>query len=149
ASWLWDFFPPMRLTRVPARISLLAGVLAGVLAAAGLRNLLMRIRSRTGSAALYGVVSGLAVADLAMIRFPKAPLPESPGCYALLKQLDPKAPLLEIPYTNAAGTYLYGQCSYWQSLHRLPATAGYTAHDNTPQDSLIGPSCPFHVARLE
>jgi hypothetical protein len=149
ASWLWDYFPPMRMTRVPARISLLAGVLAGVVAAAGLRDLLIRIRSRTGRTALYGAVSVLAVADLAMIGFPKAPPPAMPGCYAFLKQLDPRGTLLEIPYNNVAGTYLYGQCSYWQSLHRLTTSAGYTAHDNARQDSLIGPSCPFHVARLE
>jgi hypothetical protein len=148
ASWLWDLFPPMRLTRVPARLSLLAGVLAGVVAAAGLKDLLSRIRSRTGSTALFGAVSVLAVADLAIIGFPKAPPPEMPGCYAFLKQLDPRATLLEIPYNNVAGTYLYGQCTYWQSLHRLTTSAGYTAHDNALQDSWIGPSCPFHVARL-
>jgi hypothetical protein len=94
------------------------------------------------------VVSVLAVADLSMIGFPKAPPPQMPGCYAFLKHLDPKATLLEIPYNHVAGTYLYGQCTYWQSLHRLTTSAGYTAHDNALQNSLIGPSCPFHVDRL-
>jgi hypothetical protein len=148
ASWLWDLFPPMRMTRVPARISLLAGVFAGVLAAAGLRDLLTRLRSRTAGAALFGAVSVLAVADLAMIGFPKAPPPEMPGCYAFVKHVDPKATLLEIPYTHIAGTYLYGQCTLWQSQHRLTTSAGYTAHDNALQDRVIGPGCPFDVARL-
>ena len=72
-----------------------------------------------------------------------------PGCYAFLKRLDPKATLLEVPYTVVAGTTLYGECTYWQSLHRLTTSAGYTAQDNVVQERLIGNNCPFLAWRLE
>ena len=148
AAWLWDIFPPFRMTRVPSRFSLFVGVPAGVLAAAGLRDLLARLPGRRWRTTVFSGLAVVAVADLAMIGIPKAPPPALPGCYAFLKQLDPKATLLEIPYTAAGGTYLYGECTYWQSLHRLTTSAGYSGHDNTVQERLIGDNCPSHAWRL-
>jgi hypothetical protein len=148
SSWLWDIFPPYRMTRVPARYGLFIGVPAGILAAAGMKDLLARLPGKTLRALVFGGLTAVAVADLAMIGFPKCPLPKMPGCYAFLKQRDPKATLLEIPYTAAGGTYLYGECTYWQSLHRLTTSAGYSGHDNVVQESMIGDHCPFQVAML-
>jgi hypothetical protein len=148
SSWLWDFFPPFRLTRVPSRFCLFAVVAAAVLAGAGFRDLLSRLPDRRWRIAAFGVLSVVAVADLTMRGFPRAPVPEVPGCYAFLKQRDPKATLLEIPY-EGGGFYLNSVCTYWQSIHRLTTSAGYSGHVNARHRVLIGDPSPFASTRMK
>jgi hypothetical protein len=148
SSWLWDVFPPYRMTRVPARISLFVGVLAGILAAAGLKDLMARLPGKTLRALVFAGLAVVAIVDLAMKGFPRSPIPRMPDCYAFLKERDPKARLLEIPYMAAGGADLCGECTYWQSLHRLTTSAGYSGHDNAVQESVIGNNCPFQAATL-
>jgi len=136
------------MTRAPERFSLLAGVPAAVLAAAGLRDLLARLPGRAWRAAAFSGLAAVAVADLTMVGYPRGPLPELPGCYRFLKLRDPKATLLEIPYTPGSVTCLSGECTYWQSIHRLNTSAGYSSQANALQARQIGPSCPLHMALL-
>jgi hypothetical protein len=65
SDWLWHGFPVYRMTRVPARFNLFAAVLAGVVAAAGLRHLLARVPHRGLRLALLG---GLTVCSIMRIR---------------------------------------------------------------------------------
>jgi hypothetical protein len=149
SAWLWNLFPLYRLTRAPSRFSLLVGVVAGVLAAAGLKDLLTRLPGRRWRAVAFGGLTVVAVADLAIVGSPRYPVPELPGCYRFLKQRDPHAALLEIPYTPVSLlATLSGECTYWQSLHRLNTSAGYSGHANTLQAYQIGSACPFLATRM-
>jgi hypothetical protein len=147
AAWLWTIFPPLRMTRDPSRFNLFAAVLAGVLAAAGLKHLLARLPGRGARAALFGGLVALVIADLGIVILPRSPLPKLPGCYAFLKQHDPKAAILEIPDTFA-GTPLGSLCTYWQSLHRLTTSVGYSGHDNRTQFQRVHINSPFFVNYL-
>jgi hypothetical protein len=148
SAWLYELFPIYRSTRVPARFNLFAGVVSGVLAAAGLRHLLARFPRSGWRWLVFGCLSSGAVADLAMVPFWRQPPPRMPACYAFLKQRDPKATLLEIPYTGPGGSSLNAACTYWQALHGLATSAGYSGHPNIRQDGSIGYNCPFLAGRL-
>ncbi len=148
SSWLWDVFPPFRMTRVPSRFCLFAAVPAAVLASAGLKDLLGRLNSGGVRIAVFALIAALTVADLAMVGFPKSVLPELPRAYAFVKQRDPRAHVLEIPYTPAGGSFLYGETTYWQALHRLTTSAGYSGHDNAVQEERMGHDCPFRLDRI-
>jgi hypothetical protein len=148
SEWLWKLFPIYRMTRVPARLSLFAGVLAGVVAAAGIRHLLARLPRRALRGAVFGGLAAAAVADLALLPFWIEPMPAMPGCYAFLKQRDPRATLVEIPFLGTGGSNLNAACTYWQALHRLTTSAGYAGHANPIEDARIGHNSPFHAVRL-
>jgi hypothetical protein len=148
SDWLWRYFPVYRVTRAPARFNLFAGVLAGVLAAAGLRHLLARVRLPGWRPALLVGLSVAALADLAMIPFWMETIPEMPACYNFIKQRDPNAAILEIPISDTGGSTLNACCTYWQALHRLTTKAGYSGHVNAPEDARTGHNSPFHEVRL-
>lgn len=148
SAWLWDYFPVYRMTRVPSRFNLFAGVLAGVLAAAGLRHLLARVPGQKGRAAVFAALTVLAVADMAKVPFWKVSPPKMPDCYAFLKKRAPKATILEIPHMGSGGSALNAACTYWQSLHRLTTSSGYSGHVNVDQDNQIGHNSPFQAERL-
>jgi hypothetical protein len=148
SGWLWKAFPLFRMTRVPARFNLFVGVLAATLAAAGLSHLLARVRRRRVRFALCAGLAAVAVADLGMVPFSTEPIPAMPAAYAFVKQRDLAATLLEVPYLGSSGSYLNASCTYWQSLHRLTTSAGYSGHTNVLEDSRIGHNCPFEARRL-
>jgi hypothetical protein len=145
---LWKVFPLYRMTRVPARLSMFAAVLAGVLAAAGLKHMLARLPYRGLRAAAFAGLATLAVLDLSMAPFWMETLPETPGCYAFLKRRDPKGTLLEIPNCGTGGSEVNAACTYWQALHRMTTSAGYSGQPNSIDDARTGRSSPFHVLRL-
>jgi hypothetical protein len=147
SEWLWDHFPPYRLTRCPSRFSLFAAVLAGVLASAGLRHLLARLPNRWARAAAFAAVAALAVGDLCPRRYWRQRVPRMPGCYAFLKSVDPAAAILEAPFGGSAGEMLNAAATYWQSRHRLTTSSGYSGHVNPAYAHLIA-SCPFRSDRL-
>jgi hypothetical protein len=149
ADWLWTAFPPIRLTRVPARFSMFAMVLGAVLAAAGLRHLLARWQGRGLRALVFTGLAAVAVADLtfASNSVARGPIPAPPGCYAFLKRHDPKGAILEIPKAYHS-TDLNGLCSYWQSRHRLTTSAGISGLVNHAQDGTILFSSPFFSGLL-
>jgi hypothetical protein len=71
-----------------------------------------------------------------------------PACYSFLKQRNPNATILEIPYIGSGGSNLNVVCTYWQALHGLTTSAGYSGHSNVHQDCTIGFNCPFLAPRL-
>jgi hypothetical protein len=77
-----------------------------------------------------------------------ATLPETPGCYAFVKQRDPKGTLLEIPNCGTGGSELNAACTYWQALHRMTTSAGYSGQPNNIDDARTGHNSPFHALRL-
>ena len=56
---------------------------------------------------------------------------------------NPHARILEIPYLGAGGSDLNSACFYWQSVHGLTTSAGFSGHPNYRQESMIGYGCPF------
>jgi hypothetical protein len=97
---------------------------------------------------VFGVLSACAVADLSMVPFWRGTLPPMPACYGFLKQRNPKATILEIPYVVSGGSNLNAACTYWQALHGLSTSAGYSGHVNFRQDSSIGYNSPFLAGNL-
>ena len=102
AGWLWDHFPPMRMTRVPARFNLFAAVLAAVVAGAGLRDLLASRHRRAVRTALAMAIGGLAVADLSLLPFGTQTHPPMPAAYASLLERSPETHILEAPHHDSA-----------------------------------------------
>ncbi len=149
SAWLWNIFPPYRLTRVPARFNLFASVLAATLAAAGLRHLLSRLPRRGPQALVFATLTVLAVADLAVVPFWNQPVPRMPACYTFLKQRDPQGTVLEIPYLGTGGGLGNVARTYWQSLHGLTTSAGYSGHPNVEQETMLGLNSPFALRTLE
>lgn len=149
ASWLRRFLPIFRLTRNPSRFNMYATVCAGVLAAAGLRHILARIRLRPARLGLLAVVSALAVADLSVDLYPGTKIPPIPPAYAWLNRRDPAPTLLEIPMQNSgSGSNTTSSCGYWQSFHGGATSAGYSGVDNSRFDNLLYHNCPLTVPRL-
>jgi len=149
SAWLWAVFPPYRLTRVPARFNLFAGVLAGTLAAAGLRHLLARLPWPRVRTAVFTVLAALALADLAVFPFWSQSIPGMPPCYTFLNQRDPKATILEIPYLGTGGSFGNAARTYWQSIHGLTTSAGYSGFPNVQQEAILGLYSPFALRTLE
>jgi hypothetical protein len=143
SAWLYEVFPIYRSTRVPARFNLFVAVIAGVLAAAGLRHLMARFSRALWRWLMLGSLSAAAVADLAMVPFWRQPPPPMPACYAFLRQRDPDASLLEISSTGPIGSSLSAACTYWQAVHGLATSAGYSGHPNLHQYDSIGYNSPF------
>jgi hypothetical protein len=143
SDWLYRLFPVYRATRVPARFNLFVGALAGVMAAAGLRHLLARLPRPAWRTVLFAVLFTGAVADLAMVPFPRATPRPMPAGYTFVKQRNPHATILEIPLDNCGGPNLDAVCTYWQALHRLTTSAGYSGHVNFRQANSIGHNSPF------
>ncbi|WP_435017382.1 hypothetical protein TA3x_004988 [Tundrisphaera sp. TA3] len=148
AGWLYEIFPPFRLIRVPARFNLFAAAVAVVPAAAALRDLLGRVGSRGGRAAIVAAVATLMAFDLAIVPFPTATIPALPAIYREVVRDHPGAAILDAPvFASNQGNVLGSLCGYWQSLHRGRTSAGYSGVANTPFDAEIVEACPWS-ARL-
>lgn len=145
AGWLWAHFPPMRMTRVPARFNLFAAVFAAVVAGAGLRDLLASRRRRAVRTALAMAVGGLAVADLSLLPFGTQTHPPMPAAYASLLERSPDAHILEAPHRDSGAHYLPALAAYWQSIHGGTTTAGYAGHVNEPYNDLVAWNSPFRA----
>ncbi|HEV3167359.1 MAG TPA: hypothetical protein VGZ22_25340 [Isosphaeraceae bacterium] len=144
AYWLWKVFPPFRLLRVPARFNLFASLCAAMIAAAGLKHLLGRLPRRSVQVALYAALCAVAVGDLSMVPFKTEPLPALPGCYAWIKEHSARAAILELPLlASSSDNPLNSLCGYWQSIHGLRTTAGYSAHSNALYDTQVVHNSPF------
>lgn len=149
ALWLWQHVKPFQAIRVPARFNLFAAIFAAIVAAAGLKQLLTRIPRPAGRAAVLAVLATIAVVDLGIRPFPSVPLPRMPACYAMIRQRDPAALILELPqFPSGAAAELNAMAAYWQSFHRIRTTAGYGAHSNDRFDFLLGLSTPFNAYDL-
>lgn len=148
-SLLWSVFPPFRLIRVPARFNLPACVVAAVLAAAGLRDLLGRLPRGWARAAAWCAAVLLTAADLAVSPFMTSRPPGSPAGYALLDRVAPGASVLDAPLVgSAAGHPLPAVCAYWQSRRGGRTTAGYSGVANVRFDHLMVHGSPFGAREL-
>lgn len=149
ALWLWRHVAPFKAIRVPARFNLFAAVFAAVLATAGLRHLLTRLPGPAARGAMVAALTAVAVVDLGIRPFPSVPMPAMPACYALIRQRDPSAVILELPqFPSGAAADLNAMAAYWQSFHRGRTTAGYGAHSNDRFDDLLGLTTPFNAYDL-
>ncbi len=150
-GWLWDHVILFRLIRAPARFNLLASTVAAVLAAAGMRHFLARLGSRAARGAAISALVLFAVMDLSVVPYGGGglTLPPLPACYAFIKAQDPHAAVVDVPQTPSGDCSNFGGVStYWQSLHRLSTTAGYSGVTNAAYDAaVLGPS-PFAHSRL-
>jgi hypothetical protein len=142
AYWLWRYGMIFRLLRSPARFNLLAAVVAAVVAAAGLRHLLARLRSPVIRALVWSTLAALAIADLRLTPYSLTYSMRSlPASYSWLKRQDPGASLLELPLGVSA------ERTYWQALHGCATSEGYTGVINLKLIEMIGLNSPFPTSR--
>ena len=146
AGWLRSHVAPFRLIRAPSRFNLPAAVVAAVLAAAGLRDMLEGARRRH---LLVGVATTLAVAELAIVPFRSLPVPPMPACYRELKARGGSPAIVEVPmFGSWFAEELSALGGYWQSFHGLRTTAGYCGVPNPAFDDLMVHESPFNVLAL-
>lgn len=151
ARWLYDWFPPFQQLRVPARFNLFAGLVAAVLASSGLAWLLRSIPQLRMRVGFVAMLAGLTVVDLAVTPNVEQgrELPEMPGCYAYLQRTAPQATILEAPhFSSGAAVDLHARFTYWQSLHRLRTSAGYSGFANARYEGFVHEPSPFTATRL-
>lgn len=147
SSWLYDLFPPVRLTRVPGRYNLFVVVFGAVIASVALRAIFSRLpRSGMKGVCVVGLAI-LVILDLGRRPFPLSELEGPPEVYASLAARNPGSTLLEVPQYDTHGgpeaLELSGMLSYWQATHRLQTTAGYTAVANLAYEWRLGHTSPF------
>jgi hypothetical protein len=148
AYWLKKNLFIFRMIRVPARFNLFVGVAAGLVAAAGLKHLLDRLRWRWTRGLAFAALTALALFDLSTVPFETETVPEMPACYDYMKKHAPGAAFVEIPQFSSGGSHLYSICSYWQSLHRGLTNASYAGHGNIRYDDLVTWNSPFLATNL-
>lgn len=148
AAWLKRYFIGFRMIRVPARFCLFAAVGAALLAAAGLHHLLGRARSTAARRAILGAVAAVAVLDLGVVPYQTVTVPPVPPCYDFIRAQDPKAVIADVPHYNDGAFNLPSVAAYWQSIHGLTTTAGYTAFVNARQNNVMAYASPFNAFRL-
>jgi hypothetical protein len=147
AGWLWTLLPPMRLLRVPARFNLLVAVAAAAPVAMGARMIMERMTFRRRLAAT-SVLSLLIIADLGMMAFPTASIPELPDYYRALAGHEGSRSLIDAPlFDSSEGLPQSSLWGYWQSKHNIRSTAGYSAHPNLAFDAAVVHSSPFWSVR--
>jgi hypothetical protein len=148
AEWLYKFFVPFRLIRVPARFNLCLAIVGAVPAAAALQQLLVT-RCYSLRASVFGCLCLCTIADLAQVPFPTAEIPPLPQCYEILRRHNPQGTFLEVPqFGSGKCVDLNSTCAYWQSLHHGKTTAGYSGFDNLIYDNLFFHPSPFAWPRL-
>jgi hypothetical protein len=141
--WLRKHFPLFQLVRCPTRFNLFADVVAAVIAAGGLKQLLAGVSRPWARTGVLGVLSAGVVADLAMVPYFKCVLPDPPGCYAFMHRTAPRAAFVEVPQFDSGGSDLSALCAYWQSHHRGRTSAGYSGQNNVVFDDLVARTSPF------
>jgi len=149
AGWIYHIFPPFHLIRVPARFNLFAAAVAVVPVAAALRRLLERRRNPVVRGGLLTMLAGATLADLAMVPFPSAAIPEPPPIYAEIKRTNPAATILEAPlFDSTKGQTFSSLWGYWQQRTGLSTSAGYPGLTNTRFDAEIARTSVFSPDRL-
>lgn len=148
ARWVKAHVPGFGFIRVFARFNQVVGVVAALIAAAGIGNLLGRLPTSRWRWGAVVVILGVALVDLVPTGFPRSPLPPIPTTYGKLTSSDPRATLVEVPQFNSDGGKLNAACGYWQSIHGMPTTAGYSGQRNVRYDLRMVLASPFFAAYL-
>jgi hypothetical protein len=127
----FDWLPPLRALRVPARWALLGSLGLSLAAAAGLARL---------PRAVFWPVVAFAVAEAWVIPPLTVPLPnggEAPPVYRFLAESS--GPLIELPLasSSAEGYRLEPPRVYWSTLHWRPIANGYSGYTPPPYRELV------------
>ncbi len=148
ASWLKTHVIAFKMIRVPARFNLFVAVVASLVAAAGLKDLLSQVKRCWPRLVIVVIAAALALFDLSTNPFPAREIPRLPAAYDFMKRLDPRASFVEIPQASSGGSSLYSLCGYWQSQHHLRTNAGYSGQGNLLFDNLLTYNSPFYYRTL-
>jgi hypothetical protein len=124
--YLYDWFPPVRGLRVPARFSVIVGLSLAILAGFGMRRWLLRL-SRGWSTAAFGAVVMLLAIDLGPSLELQTVWREPPSIYAALdpaKTVLAEFPVPHDPYEFAFNTsYMY--FSIWHGASLVNGYSGF------------------------
>ncbi len=151
ADWVWNLFPPFHLIRVPSRFNLFVAVCAAVPVAVALADLLQRVKSRNATLALGSILAVLVVVDSMNAPFPTSELPPQPSYYGRIRELarNDRPALLEAPLFDGSETPIqYALQGYWQMLHGMKTTGGYSSHVNVALDAGFVHPSPFWCRNL-
>jgi hypothetical protein len=149
ASWMWEWYPPIRLIRVPARFKFFVAVVAAVLAASTYARLDRRLCTWPRRSAVFALLAAVSVFDLAHTNYPSSAVPPVPSGYAWLLERDPKAVWVDAPQASSGGPDIVNaMCTYWQSYHRGRTTAGYSGQAQWPLDNRLSWASPFSADGL-
>jgi hypothetical protein len=116
---LYDYFPPFRALRVPARIGMLVGFTLAVLAGYGSARIVSRVRSSRARTTVFAVLFSFVLIEYASKPIELQPIPAPLGIYADLvaDRGDPASPVLEFPISPGDdATYMYYATSHWHPL---------------------------------
>jgi hypothetical protein len=145
--YLYDWFPPIRGMRVPARFSVILAISLVVLAGFGVKRLLNQARSRAVRAVMFAVLVAGVLIDLRPRLELMAVWPEPPPIYAPLAGRTDVV-LAEFPFeqhrplvTNEI-PFLYFSIWHWQ-----PMINGYSGFIPSGHERLIGDVRGFPDAR--
>ncbi|RUL85737.1 hypothetical protein [Tautonia sociabilis] len=151
AGWLrdLDWFVPFRLIRAPGRFKLFVAVCTAILAGASWADLSRRWPRPATRRLAFALVAALAVADLAHVPYSSEPIPPMPAAYSWIRSHAPDAAWVDVPQMNSGNALaINSMYTYWQALHRGRTTAGYSGHQNRPQDDLLSWNSPFIDTRM-
>ncbi len=149
ARWLWKYVPIYRLTRNPGRFNLLACQVAAVIAAAGLSNLLGKLKQPRLRLGVVAVLALVATLDLRNSAYSGAVVPPLPGYYRSLLAEGKTVNVLDAPMAPSGAVDTLGSvAAYWQSIHRGRTSAGYSGHDNDRFNELVFHGSPVSALWL-
>ena len=144
--WLWQVASPFRMLRSPARFNLLAAVVAAVVAGAGFMQLSSSLNSRRKTA-LWLALAASAVLDLGMMPYALHHVAQPPAVYGAIKALKGEKSILELPLQSSSFDVTALDRTYWQSIHHLPTSAGYSGINNASYDFRVCMNTPFQTWR--
>jgi hypothetical protein len=128
---LYEWFPPLRGMRVPARFAVILGISLVVLASFGARRLMARMRAANGRALMFAALSAAVLIDLRPAIELQSVWREPPPIYDTLAGR-PNVVLAEFPFTLDAPYTSDLPYMYFSVWHGLPMVNGYSGF--TPRD---------------
>jgi hypothetical protein len=144
AEWLRNGLPMLQQLRVPARFNLYASLFAAILAAAGMRHLLGRIKHSSLRTTVFAGLCLVLMMDLSLVPFPTSEIPTLPSCFADLGTRSNRPTVIDVPqFASGTACELNALYAYWQSRHHCRTTGGYSAMSNTAYDCLFYHPSPF------
>jgi len=130
-AWSFQWLPPLRALRVPARWALLGSLGLSLAASAGAS----RLPRRT-----FWPVVLIAVAEAWVGPFPTAPVPNGGEPFSVYRFLAATngGPLVELPLATSTeeGFRLEPSRLYWSTLHWRPTVNGYSGYTPAPYREL-------------
>jgi hypothetical protein len=125
--YLYDWFPPFRGLRVPARFSIIGALSLAVLGAFGARRILSRRTGRT-RALMFGTLIVLVTIDLQPLLELEPVIREPPPIYASVQ--DPAAVLAEFPIRHDIVQNIpYMYFSFWHPASLINGYSGFAPAD--------------------